>query len=245
MRALVVGVTIASGCLLQACGGSSRLRCGEGTEERRGECVAVGNETGGTGTGGTETGGRGGSESQGGTATGGAGAAQGGASGASNQQGGSAGTAGAGAGGATPQDPPEDPTPDEVAVAQERCALPESGIVPVSDIPTLESLLIGRWLRCDGGAMFFGREDPGIRFDADYGFAFFQPVDDGGLASGQGFDHVGTWVVIDNFNGTTFQTNLRVAAGENFVFPIFATDPPKMRLSTMLGTIDFAFIGER
>jgi hypothetical protein len=134
--------------------------------------------------------------------------------------------------------------------AEALCELPEAGIIDVTSVEALESLLVGRWLRC-GGAMLFGREDPGIRFDADHTWHFLQSADDGGMVSGQGFDNFGTWSVLDvsDFNGpgpNAFQVDLELTGvGGNGLFMTFATEPLKMRWSTMLGAIDFAFIGER
>jgi hypothetical protein len=243
MRVSVVVLAVTSAWLVPACGGSSRLRCGDGTTERAGECIAAGGEaSGGPGGSGPQGTASGGSAPWGQGGSSGASSPQGGTSGDSGLQGGSAGIVGDGGdGGAAPGDPP----PSEVEAAREVCALPEQGIIEVSTKEMTESLLVGRWLRCDG-AMFFGREEPGIRFDADHSWHFFQSVDDGGLASGEGFDNFGTWSVLDNFQGTSFQVDITLSgAGYNYVFPTFATEPSKMRWSTMLGTIDFAFIGER
>jgi hypothetical protein len=239
MRPQVVAFALLGGCLLLSCGGSSRLRCGEGTEERDGECVPERGENGGRG-GAEAQGGKGGSFTTGGAPSGGA----------PSPQGGSAGITGTGGSGTPdPPDPPEpDPTPEEVEDARALCDLPEEGVVLVPDIETFESLLVGRWFRCSG-AMFFGRESPGIRFNADHSWQFFEEGDDGGLSTGAGFDNFGTWSAQDtsSFNGpNSFQVDIVLSgAGTNFVMPIFATEPLKMRWSTMLGTIDFAFIGER
>jgi hypothetical protein len=63
-----------------------------------------------------------------------------------------------------------------------------------------------------------------------------------------GFDYAGTWSVVDTtaVNGPgVFQLNLDLPGGGNGAFITFATAPPKMRLSWMLGLSDYASLDPR
>lgn len=217
--------------LFAACGGSSRLTCGEGTIERHGQCVVADEST-------PDPVNTGGSSGAGGSGT---------------ITAGSAGTGEAGGTGGSAGGPilPPGATPDEVDEAAELCGLAEDGAVSVATLVELEAHLVGRWLQCAGPVMF-GREGSlGLRIDADGTFRFLFEGPDGGLVDGVGFDNVGVWSVIDvsDVNGDgpyAFQVNLDIPGiGGNAVFPLFATAPPKMRLGTMSGPSDYAALGER
>jgi hypothetical protein len=201
------------------CGGSSRLTCGEGTEERNGVCVVVTDPSGGSGgTGGVGAGGSGGSGNNGGTG-----------------------------GGDVPSAPPVS-TIEEVERAEAYCSAFEGGVAPVTTKAELESRLVGRWLYCAGDVVFGRADTAGIRLDRDGTFRFLLDGNDGEVVDGQGFDNMGRYSVLDTsgFNGPgSFQVDLELTGiGGNAVFPVFATDPPKVRFSHMLGHTDYASLEE-
>ncbi len=221
---------------LTACGGSSRLTCGEGTVERDGECVPARSSNGGSGgvdpsSGGTDSA-TGGSE----PATGGTATATGGG-----------GPATGGSGPATGDAPPG-ATAEEVDRARAICPDPEEGVAATPTQAEFEALLVGRWLHCAGPVVFAREDTAGLRFDSDGSFAFLVNGEDGALRDGAGFDYVGTWELIDtsDFNGPgVFQLNLDMPGGGNPAFLTFATAPPKMRLSWTLGNSDYASLDPR
>src|SRR5262245_13130273 len=145
MRLRLVGIGCSALLGLTACGGSSRLSCGEGTVERNGECVPETSSDGGT-AGTNAAGGSGPATGGSGPTTGGSGPATGGA--------------------------PPGASAEEVERARAMCPTPEEGIAVTPSQAAFEAMLVGRWLYCDG-PIVFGRVDAaGIRFDGDGSFAF-------------------------------------------------------------------------
>jgi hypothetical protein len=139
-------------------------------------------------------------------------------------------------------------TVEEVERAEAYCSAFESGVVGITTQAELESRLVGRWLYCAGDVVFGRADTAGIRLDMDGTFRFLLHGDDGEVVDGQGFDNMGRYSVLDtsDFNGPgSFQVDLDLTGiGGNAVFPVFATDPPKMRFSHMLGHTDYASLEE-
>jgi hypothetical protein len=222
MKVALIGMLVFAAL---GCGGSSRLRCGEGTEERNGVCVLpIGPSGASSGTGGV---GAGGSGASGGT--------------------GNSGGDGAAGGGDMPSTPPVSTT-EEVERAEAYCSTFEGGVVEVTTKAELESRLVGRWLYCAGEVVFGRADTAGIRLDSDGTFRFLLHGNDGEVVDGQGFDNMGRYAVLDtsSVNGPgSFQLDLELTGiGGSAVFPVFATDPPKMRFSHMVGHTDYASLEE-
>lgn len=226
-----------------ACGGATELTCGDGTVARDGECIVDESHGSGGGSVGSLRCGAGTVERNGecvvaapevgGSAGNPAAAGSGGSAGASG-----AGTSGSAAEAGSPStvDLPAGATADEVAKASEYCEETESGIIAMPDGTMVKELLVGRWLLC-GGSVLFGRNDTaGIRFESNGTWSFMLAGEDEGLVDGQGFDNTGGWNVLD-----TGQTNLdRAGGGGDGTFPVFATTPPKLRVSSMIGMSTYA-----
>jgi hypothetical protein len=196
-------------------GSEGSLRCGAGTVERNGECVVAKppNTSGSAGT----------------PATGGSG--------------GTAGSTGAGTSGSTAEgggpsavDLPPGATADEVAKAQEYCEQAESGVIAMPDGAMVQQRLVGRWLLCEGSVLFGRNDTAGIRFESNGTWSFMLQGEADELVDGQGFDDTGGWNVLD-----TGQTNLdRAGGGGDGIFLSFATTPPKVRFSSMIGMSTYA-----
>jgi hypothetical protein len=80
----------------------------------------------------------------------------------------------------------------------------------------------------------FGTHEDGMTIAADGTWHKLQVVG-GVLTPEQGFDEQGTWAIVDtsaeNGPANPYQVNFTIAAGGTILtFPVFATDPRKMRL---------------
>ncbi len=141
------------------------------------------------------------------------------------------------------------PTSNDVARVTAICGQPEAGVEPTPTAAAVEAALVGAWLYCSGARIFSRSDVAGLRFDQDRSWRFLLPDSGGGLVGGTGFNNVGSWSIVDTtaMNGPgVFQVNLDLPGlGGNAVFPVFATTPPKMRLSTMMGYIDYAALDPR
>ena len=149
---------------------------------------------------------------------------QGQASGGGSQGGGQAGQAGqTGQATVTPYDGP--------AAA---CGQTEQGEQTFASQAEVEQAITGRWSLCSKQSTFCTSDEQGLEIAPDHHW-YKLYADKGQLVRGQGFDHRGTWEVLDTsaFNGPgVYQLNLNIdGSGTVITIPAIAVGPRKMRLN--------------
>lgn len=141
---------------------------------------------------------------------------------------------------------PEDPGPLDPGLVEEARALCNEPEDDPATLPTpqyLATQMRGSWIHCKGPQVFGKDEAVGIEFFGDGKFGFLLMDDSLGVVAGRGFDYRGTWEVTDNGDPlTSYQVNMNMPGGGNYVWPSISLKPHKMRLSWMNGNSDYAFI---
>jgi hypothetical protein len=214
---LAPGSLLLASCILIACGGAIDPDKGALPSDLQGQASAGGAQAGS------------GQAEQAGQAGGGQ-AAQAGSGQAEQAGGGQAGQAGQG--GQTGQ---ATVTPYDGPAAA--CGQPEQGEQGEQSFASqaeFEQAISGRWSLCSKQSTFCTSDEQGLEIAPDHRW-YKLYAENGQLVRGQGFDHQGTWDVIDtsSFNGPgVYQLNLNIdGSGTVITIPVIAVGPHKMRLN--------------
>lgn len=124
------------------------------------------------------------------------------------------------------------------------CGVPGEMIDTMSQ-EDVETRLVRQWAYCSGFQLFTPHD--GLEFAADGNFYFLRRDETGALKRIGGFDGGGNWSILDitGMNGPGelgYQINMDTSSGGNGVFAFFQIDPVAMRLSTMVGPIDYVAV---